>query len=71
MTQAPARFGGVLETALYHDPGEREEIERFDGESLGLPLVARWPDGLAFRVGPGVLLMFDRVDEWVVSALTA
>ena len=27
---------------------------------LGLPLVARWPDGLAFRVGGGVLLLFDR-----------
>jgi catechol 2,3-dioxygenase-like lactoylglutathione lyase family enzyme len=60
MTQPPARFEGVLETALYHDPGEREEIERFYGESLGLPLVARWPDGLAFRLGPGVLLLFDR-----------
>jgi catechol 2,3-dioxygenase-like lactoylglutathione lyase family enzyme len=55
-----AGFEGVLETALYHDPGEREQIERFYGEALGLPVVARWPDGLAFRVGPGVLLLFDR-----------
>jgi catechol 2,3-dioxygenase-like lactoylglutathione lyase family enzyme len=60
MSQPPARFEGVLETALYHDPGERDEIERFYGELLGLPLVARWADGLAFRVGPGVLLLFDR-----------
>jgi catechol 2,3-dioxygenase-like lactoylglutathione lyase family enzyme len=60
MTAPPARFEGVLETALYHDPGERDAIERFYAELLELPLVARWPDGLAFRAGPGVLLLFDR-----------
>jgi catechol 2,3-dioxygenase-like lactoylglutathione lyase family enzyme len=61
MRPRSARFEGVLETALYHDPDEREDIERFYGGSLGLTIVARWPDGLAFRVGPGVLLLFDRV----------
>jgi catechol 2,3-dioxygenase-like lactoylglutathione lyase family enzyme len=52
---------GVLETCLYHDPGEREEIERFYGETLGLRRVGEWPTGIAFRVGAGVLLLFDRV----------
>jgi catechol 2,3-dioxygenase-like lactoylglutathione lyase family enzyme len=51
---------GVLETVLYHDGGVREAVRRFYGEVLGLPLVAGWDDGLAFRVGPGVLLLFDR-----------
>jgi catechol 2,3-dioxygenase-like lactoylglutathione lyase family enzyme len=53
-------FDGVLETALYHDGADREAIERFYGELLRLPAVARWPDGLAFRVDGGVLLLFDR-----------
>ena len=53
-------FDGVLETALYHDGGDREAIERFYGDVLGLPAVAAWPDGVAFRVGAGVLLLFDR-----------
>ncbi len=51
---------GVLETCLYHDSGERGEVERFYTEVLGLRAVARWPDGIAFRVGGGVLLLFDR-----------
>ena len=53
-------FVGVLETVLYHDGGEREAIMRFYGELLGLPAVAGWEDGVAFRVGNGVLLLFDR-----------
>jgi catechol 2,3-dioxygenase-like lactoylglutathione lyase family enzyme len=55
-----SEFDGVLETALYHDPSERDEMERFYAELLGLPVVARWPDGTALRVGAGVLLLFDR-----------
>ena len=51
---------GVLETALYHAPDELEAMDRFYRELLGLPAVARWDDGLAFRVGVGVLLIFDR-----------
>ena len=54
------RFVGVLETVLYHDGRVREAVRRFYGEVLGLPLVAGWDDGLAFRVGAGVLLLFDR-----------
>jgi catechol 2,3-dioxygenase-like lactoylglutathione lyase family enzyme len=53
-------FVGVLETVLYHDGGTREAVRHFYGDLLGLPLVAGWDDGLAFRVGAGVLLLFDR-----------
>jgi catechol 2,3-dioxygenase-like lactoylglutathione lyase family enzyme len=57
---APGGFDGVLETCLYHDGSEAADIERFYRDLLGLPLVARWPDGMAFRVARGVLLLFDR-----------
>ncbi len=53
-------LGGILEACLYHDTGEREAVERFYGETLGLPRVAGWKDGLAFRAGAAVLLLFDR-----------
>lgn len=51
---------GVLETALYHDSAEREDVERFYCEVLGLRRVAGWQDGVAFRIGGGLLLLFDR-----------
>jgi catechol 2,3-dioxygenase-like lactoylglutathione lyase family enzyme len=54
------RLQGVLETALYHDTGERERMEGFYGGLLELPLVTRWPYGMAFRLGAGVVLLFDR-----------
>ena len=53
-------LAGVLETCLYHDPEQTEAIERFYGELLALPLVSRWPGGMGFRVGAGMLLLFDR-----------
>lgn len=53
-------FDGVLETSLYHDAAETEAIERFYGETLGLEAVSRWPGGIAYRVGPAVLLLFER-----------
>lgn len=53
-------FDGVLETCLYHDTAESEEVERFYAAVLGLRLVERWPGGIAFRVGRGVVLLFDR-----------
>jgi catechol 2,3-dioxygenase-like lactoylglutathione lyase family enzyme len=53
-------FAGVLETVLYHDSAVREAVRRFYGELLGLHMVAGWDDGVAFRVGSGVLLLFDR-----------
>ena len=52
-------LAGVLETVLYHDGGGRADVERFYGDVLGLPAVAGWEDGVAFRVGAGVLLLFD------------
>ncbi len=56
----PPDFVGVLETVLYHDTADRDAVERFYRELLGLPTVAGWQDGSAFRIGGGVLLLFDR-----------
>jgi catechol 2,3-dioxygenase-like lactoylglutathione lyase family enzyme len=53
-------LSGVLETCLYHDGAERDAVERFYTEVLGLRAVARWTDGIAFRVAGGLLLLFDR-----------
>jgi catechol 2,3-dioxygenase-like lactoylglutathione lyase family enzyme len=53
-------LGGVLETSLYHAHAERDDVTAFYAETLGLDEVARWDDGVAFRVGAGVLLLFDR-----------
>jgi catechol 2,3-dioxygenase-like lactoylglutathione lyase family enzyme len=58
MADAP-RLEAMLETVLYYPAGGREEIGRFYTEALGLREVTRWSDGMAFRVGPGVLLLFD------------
>jgi catechol 2,3-dioxygenase-like lactoylglutathione lyase family enzyme len=52
--------GGVLETSLYYPHSVREETLRFYDESLGLRRVAGWDDGTAYRLGSGVLLLFDR-----------
>jgi catechol 2,3-dioxygenase-like lactoylglutathione lyase family enzyme len=49
---------GVLETVLYYGPGEEEALARFYGQVLGFHQVGR--GGLTFRVGPGLLLLFDR-----------
>lgn len=59
MSERPA-LQAVLETSLYHDRTEREAMEAFYGDVLGLEATARWPDGVAFRLGPGVVLLFDR-----------
>jgi catechol 2,3-dioxygenase-like lactoylglutathione lyase family enzyme len=59
MAEIPPPLVGILETALYHRPGQREAMERFYGEVLGLRAVTSWPDGVAFRLGDGVLLLFD------------
>ncbi len=53
-------LGGVLETSLYHDAADTDAIERFYGGVLGLVAVSRWPGGIAYRSGPGVLLLFER-----------
>jgi catechol 2,3-dioxygenase-like lactoylglutathione lyase family enzyme len=54
------RLRGVLETALYHDSSEREQMEWLYRDVLQLPLVAGWSDAMAFRLGDGVVLLFDR-----------
>lgn len=59
MTESPSRLSGILETVLYCAPDERESVERFYSGVLGLSAVARWEDGTSYRVGPGVLLIFD------------
>jgi catechol 2,3-dioxygenase-like lactoylglutathione lyase family enzyme len=51
------KLEAVLETVLYHASGEEEELARFYGEALELPRIG---GGLTFRVGPGVLLLFNR-----------
>lgn len=53
-------LSGVLETCLYHAAAEADDVERFYAEVLGLPVVSRWPGGRALRLGPGVLLLFER-----------
>ena len=47
----------VLETVLYYASGQEAELARFYGEVLGLQAVGR--DGLTFRVGPGLVLLFE------------
>ena len=51
------RLERILETVLYYPSGQEEELARFYGEVLGLHAVGR--SGLTFRVGEGVLLLFD------------
>ena len=59
MSGSPSSLGGILETVLYCAPAERERTERFYTEVLGLDAVSSWDDGTSFRVGSGVLLIFD------------
>ena len=51
------RLERILETVLYYSSGQEEELARFYGEVLGLRAVGR--GGLTFRVGEGLLLLFD------------
>lgn len=57
---AEPALAGVLETALYYPLAARERMLAFYGEVLALREVAGWPDGTAYRLGPGVLLLFCR-----------
>ena len=58
------RLESVLETVLYHASGEEDELARFYAEVLGLPRIG---GGLTFRVGDGVLLLFNRERSSVQS----
>ncbi len=53
-------FVGVLETVLYHDTADRDAVERFHRDLLGLPAVAGREDGGRVPDRGGVLLLFDR-----------
>jgi catechol 2,3-dioxygenase-like lactoylglutathione lyase family enzyme len=60
MSDALPALDGVLETALYCGGDEREAVRSFYSELLALREVAGWDDGTAYRLGPGILLLFDR-----------
>ena len=49
------RLANVLETVLYYASDQQDEMERFYEDVLGL---GRW--SLVFRLGQGVVLLFDR-----------
>jgi catechol 2,3-dioxygenase-like lactoylglutathione lyase family enzyme len=51
------RLTGVLETVLYHASGQEEELAQFYGDVLNLDRVG---EGLTFRIGSGLLLLFNR-----------
>src|SRR5690349_19065913 len=55
-----AELSGILETALSFEHDVAEETLAFYRETLGLTDVAKCRDGTAFRLGFGVLLLFDR-----------
>src|SRR5262245_50627502 len=59
MGEAAPGFAGVLETVLYYEPSQGQRMGRFYSEILALRRVAAWDDGAAYRVGAGVLLLFD------------
>jgi catechol 2,3-dioxygenase-like lactoylglutathione lyase family enzyme len=53
------RLTAVLETVLYYNAAEEDEVERFYRYVLGLRRVSRFDDGMVFRLGEGLLLLFD------------
>jgi catechol 2,3-dioxygenase-like lactoylglutathione lyase family enzyme len=54
------RLASVLETVLYYPSEQQDEMKRFYEDVLGLESLGlgRW--SLAFRLGQGVVLLFDR-----------
>ena len=54
------RLGAVLEVALYHDAAEGQAMTGLYEGVLGLPIVARWPGGVAHRLGTALVLIFER-----------
>lgn len=51
---------GLLEASLYYDESHAEAVHHLYEETLGLRRVAKWSDGTALRLGPGVVLLFCR-----------
>ena len=60
MSEHSDELMGILETALSFDHEVADETLAFYRETLGLNEVASWREGTVFRLGPGVLLLFDR-----------
>lgn len=58
--KADDRLSGVLETCIYCSQEELDATESFYAEVLGLRRVSSWPGSCAYRVGDGVLLLFER-----------
>lgn len=56
----PPKLVRVLETVLYYEAGQEDELEGFYGGVLGLTRVGR---GLHFRLGDGLLLLFDAAES--------
>jgi len=56
----PPGFAGILETCVYYSRPQREAVERFYVEELGLSRVADWNDAFACRLPTGILLAFER-----------
>ena len=52
-------LAAILETVLYYDAAVERDVESFYGEVLGLRQVSRFDDGMVFRLGDGLLLLFD------------
>ena len=52
-------LSGIFETVLYYAAGQDVEVGRFYEDVLGLRAVSRSPANLAFRLGDGLLLLFD------------
>ncbi len=57
---AHGELTGILETALSFDHADSEATLAFYRETLGLREVSSWREGTVFRLGSGVLLLFDR-----------
>ena len=53
-------LAGILETCVYHAASERDRVERFYLETLGLDRVGGWPGAFACRLPSGILLVFER-----------
>lgn len=53
-------LGGVLETCIYCSAEEFEASKHFYSEVLDLRPVSSWPGSCAYRVGDGVVLLFER-----------
>jgi len=59
------KLQSVLETVLYYASDQQEAMERFYTDVLRLESLGLGRHSLAFRLGPGVVLLFDR--EWSIA----